>query len=177
MTRRKWRRLASTALIAGVLAAGGGARAESAADIFGNFQAGSTDPVEVTAETLEVFEEGSQRLSVFSGNVVVRRGKTLIKAAKIILFSNLDEPSAEGFTRIEASGNVFIGSGDQSVTGRTAVVEMTTNTVTISGEVVLAQGNNVITGSRMVVNMATGRARLEQTQGGRIRGVFSPNSQ
>ena len=177
MTPQPWRRLAAAAFLVGVLAAGGGALAQGAADIFAGFQARSNDPVEVDAASLEIFEEGDQRVSVFSGGVEVRRGDTLIKAAKITLYSNLDASSPEGFTRIEATGNVFIRSGQQTVTGKTAVVDMATRTITISGDVVLAQGNNVITGSRLVVNLATGRARVEQNQGGRIRGVFSPGGQ
>jgi len=175
-------RLTLAALVAGFLtvsflAFGGGATAQGAADIFAGFQARSDAPVEVDAQSLEIFEDGDQRVSVFSGGVEVRRGNTLIKAAKITLYSDLENTSPEGFTRIVAGGNVFVRSGEQTVTGNTAVVDMTTSTITVSGDVVLAQGTNVISGSRLVVNLATGRARVEQNQGGRIRGVFSPGSQ
>jgi len=158
-----------------MLAVGGGnALAEGAADIFSGFQAKSDEPVEVDALTLEIFEEGEQRIAVFSGAVVVRRGKTLIKAAEIKLFAPLDTAAPDAFTRIEAVGGVIIRSGDQAVTGKTVIVDMPSQTIVISGGVVLTQGGNVITGSRLVVNMATGRALVEQEPGKRIRGVFSP---
>ncbi len=177
MKPQPWRKLAVAAFVVGIVALADGAIAQGAADIFSGFQAQSNDPVEVEAASLEIFEDGDQRVSVFSGGVVVRRGDTLIKAAKITLYSGLRDASPEGFTRIEAGGNVFVRSGQQTVTGNTAVVDMVSRTIIISGEVVLAQGANVITGSRLVVNLATGRARVEQTEGGRIRGVFSPGGQ
>ena len=158
---------------AAVIAACGPAAAETAAQLFSGFQAQSKDPVQVDAEVLEVYEEGKQRISVFSGNVVVRRGNTTLKAATITLYSDLAAKSVDAFTRIEAGGGVSVKSKDQTVTGKTAVVNMDARTITVSGDVVLSQGGNVLTGSRLVVNLATGRARLE---GDQVRGVFTPSS-
>ena len=154
--------------------AAGSALGQDAADIFGGFSSASDAPIEVDAQTLDIFEQDGRRVTVFSGEVEVRRGNTLIRAAQITLFSSLDDSSPGGFTRIEADGDVFVRSGQQTVTGKAAVVDMATKTITISGGVVLAQGTNVITGNTLVVNLATGRARVEQSQGGRIRGVFNP---
>lgn len=162
-------------LLALVLVVGLSAPAQAAAaDLFNGFQAKSTDPIEVNAGSLEISEKDKQRISVFSGNVVVRRGNTTLKADKITLYSDANASSAQGFTRIEASGNVFVSSGPQTVTGKTAVVDMTTRVITVSGGVVLSQGSNVITGSRLVVNLATGQARVEQDPGKQIRGIFTP---
>jgi lipopolysaccharide export system protein LptA len=166
------RRLGLIALL--IIAVATPALAESAADIFGGFQSKSKDPIQVDAATLETYEEGTQRVSVFSGGVTVKRGNTLMKAGTIKLFSNLDASAANAFTRIEARDKIYVSSADQTVTGSTAVVDMKTNTITVSGGVVLSQGGNVITGSRLVVNLATGRARVEQEAGKQIRGVFSP---
>jgi lipopolysaccharide export system protein LptA len=153
-----------------LVVAGPAGAQSSATDIFSGFQSRSTDPVEVNAETLEVYEEGNQRITVFSGGVTVTRGDTTLKAATITLYSSLDSTSADAFTRIEASGKVWVNSGDQTVTGASAAVNMASKTITVSGGVVLTQGSNVLTGTQLVVNLATGRARVE----GATRGVFSP---
>ena len=142
----------------------------SASDIFSGFQSQSDDPVEVSSETLEVYEEGKQRITMFSGGVTVKRGPTTLRAATIKLYSPLDSTTADAFTRIEAEGKIWVNSGDQTVTGSNAVVDMATKTITVSGGVVLSQGTNVLTGTRLVVNLATGRARVE----GATRGVFQP---
>jgi lipopolysaccharide export system protein LptA len=164
--------LAALAFIAVALPAA----ADSTSDIFAGFQGKSKDPVQVDAESLEVYEEGAQRVSVFSGGVTVKRGNTLIKAGTVKLFSGTGAEAATAFTRIEADGKILVSSGDQKVTGSTAVVDMKTNTITVGGGVVLSQGANIITGSRLVVNLATGRARVEQEAGKQIRGVFAPNA-
>ncbi|MEJ0096805.1 MAG: LptA/OstA family protein [Bauldia sp.] len=174
------------------------ASADSTSDMFAGFQAKSNDPIQVDAQALEVHEEGNQRISVFSGGVTVKRGNTLMKAGTITLYSNASTtpaaPAATGtsapatasaaataaaanssaFTRIEASGKISVASGNQMVTGDTAVVDMKANTITVAGGVVLSQGPNVITGSRLIVNLTTGTARVEQEPGKQIRGVFSP---
>lgn len=168
MRRGLW---AGLVLAAAVLAVAPAA-ADSAADLFAGFQSQSKDPVQVDAQALEVFEEGSQRISVFSGDVVVTRGDTVLRAATIKLFSPL-EGKTDAFTRIEAEGGISVRSKDQTLTGRSAVVNMVANSIVVDGTVVLSQGPNVLTGKRLVVDLATGRARLE---GDQVRGVFSPSS-
>ena len=59
-------------LLAAVLAAGlPGAASAATVDLFNGFQAKSKDPVQVDAGVLEISEVGQQRISVFTGNVVV----------------------------------------------------------------------------------------------------------
>jgi lipopolysaccharide export system protein LptA len=163
----------AAALLAGLGLATTAAHADSASDIFAGFQAKSKDPIQVDAQALEVHEDANQRVSVFNGGVTVTRGNTIMKAGTISLYSGLQGAAASSFTRIEANGKISVSSGDQSVTGSAAVVDMKSNTITISGGVVLSQGQNVITGSRLIVNMTTGTARVEQEPGKQIRGVFS----
>jgi lipopolysaccharide export system protein LptA len=172
--RRRHRLAVGGLAVAGLIALGSSAAGETAAALFEAFQAKSTDPVQVEAELLEIYEEGEERVSVFSGNVVVRRGDTTMRAATIKLYSALESTAADAFTRIEAGGKVRVQSGPQTVTGERAVVDMRSRTITVSGGVVLSQGNDVISGSRLVVNLETGRARIEQAPGQQIRGVFTP---
>ncbi len=157
---------------AGLLA--GPTLAQSAGNIFSDFQAQSSDPIEIDAEALEIYEEGQQRITIFDGGVEVRRGDTLIRAATVTLYAPLSGESSDTFTRIEAKGGVFVRSGGQTVTGSTAVVDSPNNRIIVAGDVVLAEGTNVISGDRLVVDMTTGRARVEQKAGERIRGVFAP---
>jgi lipopolysaccharide export system protein LptA len=152
--------------------------AAPASDLFTGFQTRSNDPIQVDAGQLEISEENDQRISVFSGNVVVRRGDTVLTAKTIRIFSDLNDtrPKNEAFSRIEATGNVEVKSGEQTVTGSAVVVDMGKQTITMTGTVVLKQGANVITGDRLVVDLATGKARVEQAPGKPIRGVFTPGS-
>jgi lipopolysaccharide export system protein LptA len=158
--------------------AGTGAASAQAADLFTGFQNNSKDPIQIDAASLEISEEGKTRISEFSGSVVVTRGETVMRAGKIRVFSPLgkDKPKGQAFSKIEATGNVEVKSGAQTVTGSQVVVDMGKQTITMSGGVVLSQGANVITGDRLVVDLATGKARIEQEAGKPIRGVFTPGS-
>jgi lipopolysaccharide export system protein LptA len=163
---RAWAALAACLLAV----ASGQVRAQTATDLFSGFQSKSTDPVQVDAQSLEVYEEGKERIAIFNGNVVVKRGDTTLRAATIRLRQDL-EGKTDAFTKIEAEGGITVRSKDQTLTGKTAVVDMKLNSIVVSGGVVLSQGTNVLTGTRLVVDLATGRARIE---GDTVRGVFTP---
>jgi len=152
--------------------------AAQTSSLFTGFQSKSNQPIQIDAAQLEIVEEGDQRISEFSGDVIVRRGDTVLTAKTIKIFSDMsdDRPKKEAFYRIEAGGNVEVRSGGQTATGRTVVVDMGKQTITMSGTVVLKQGANVITGERLVIDLASGKARVEQAAGQPIRGVFTPGS-
>jgi lipopolysaccharide export system protein LptA len=146
-------------------------------DVFSGFGAKGKGPIEVDAKTLEIVEEGDQRISTFSGGVTVTRGNTTMKAAQITLYSNKESEATDqsGFTRMEATGTVYVNSGKQTVTGSQAVVDNKAQTITLSGDVVLSQGKDVLAADRLVIDMATGRARVEQVPGKSIRMVITPD--
>ena len=151
----------------------GSARAQST-DIFSGFSGKSGAPIEVDAETLEITEEGDQRISIFDGGVTVTRGNTTMKAVTIKLYTAKKSGDSTAFTRMEASGGkVYVNSGNQTVTGNSAIVDNLKQTITLDGDVVLSQGKNVIVAERLVIDMATGKAKVD-VPGGRIKGVFSP---
>lgn len=188
-------RLAAMVLLWSPLAAGG-AFAQATGEMFKGFQSDESGPVNVEADQLDVSQKDGQRISTFSGNVTVTRGDSILKAGKIAIYSSDEKvgaaagakpatkasaataglPGAGNFTRIEASGKVYVNSGDQTATGDNAVVDMVAQTVTLLGNVVLSQGPNVITGDRLVWDMETGKARIDQKAGSRIRGVFTPGA-
>jgi len=160
---------------------------------FTGFNAKSKDPIQVDAKTLEVFEENKQRISVFSGDLVVTRGPTVMHASKMKLYSDLggkdpkapqnaggkapSSPAGGSFTRIEAFGPVTVTSEDQSVTGSNAVVDMKTHILTMTGNVVLTRCKDVARGDKLIVDLQTGRARIDQTPGkGPIRVIISPET-
>ncbi|MCB1499204.1 MAG: hypothetical protein KDK07_05355 [Bauldia sp.] len=146
-------------------------------DLFSGFSKKGNGPIEVDAKTLEIVEEGDQRISTFSGGVTVRRGNTTMKAAQIKIFSNKDSNTTDqnGFTRMEATGTVYVNSGKQTITGTQAIVDNKAQTIVLAGNVVLSQGKDVLAADRLVIDMATGHARVEQTPGKSIRMVITPD--
>lgn len=80
--------------------------------------------------------------------------------------------------RVEATGNVYFVTPDQTIRGDHAVYTLAANEVVVTGDVILTQGQNVLTGGRLVYNTRTEAARMEgaSSNGGRIRGVFYPDN-
>lgn len=193
MIASTWRFFLAAAFVAPLLFVGLPADAQTGGEMFKGFQSNEKGPVNVEADSLDVVEKGGQRVSTFTGNVTVTRGDSVLKASKITIFSSNDQPQgaaaptpppgsdvmpgAGNFTRIEASGKVYVNSADQTATGDEGVVDMIAKQVTLTGNVVLSQGPNVITGDRLVWDMQTGKARVDQKPGARIRGVFTPGAQ
>ena len=190
MTSSTTRLCFALALAVPLMFAGAAARAQTTGEMFKGFQSDEKGPVNVEADALDVQEKNGLRVSTFSGNVTVTRGDSVLKAGKIAIYSSNDKPAAGAkpapgsdvmpgagsFTRIEASGKVYVNSGDQTATGDNGVVDMLAKQVTLTGNVVLSQGPNVITGDKLTWDMVTGKARVDQKAGGRIKGVFTPGA-
>ena len=77
-------------------------------------------------------------------------------------------------SRVEAAGNVYFVTPEQSIRGDRAVYTLANGEVVLTGDVILTQGRNVLTGGRLVYNVRTKTARMDSSGGGRIQGVFYP---
>jgi lipopolysaccharide export system protein LptA len=86
--------------------------------------------------------------------------------------------------KVLASGNVVVDSPKSGiVTGDNGVYSVGPRTVLMTGNVVLKKGKDVMRGAQLTVNLVTGQAvlgggaRTPGVSGGRVQGVFIPNSQ
>ncbi|HEX9904799.1 MAG TPA: LptA/OstA family protein [Propylenella sp.] len=153
-------------------------RAPAAAQDFGaafsGFDTGSDDPIQIEADRLEVHDP--EKLAVYSGNVRVRQGQTVLEAPELrVFYAGEAEPGGvpgSQVSRIEAGPGVTVRSGDQTATGNTAVLDMGRDLITMSGNVVLTQGSNIVRGDRLVVDLATKEGRVE---GGRVQTLIAPS--
>jgi len=149
------------------------AHAQDFGAAFSGFDTGSDDPIQIEADSLEVRDP--EKLAVYSGNVRVRQGGTILETPALQVFYT-GEPTAAGapgsaVARIEAGPRVTVRSGDQTASGERAVLDMTQDLITMSGNVVLTQGPNVVRGERLVVNLATRQGRIE---GNRVQTLITP---
>lgn len=184
----------SSAFAQGAPAAKGGANLPNA---FQGFSRDRDDPVRIEANSLEIHDK--DRYAVFSGNVVVQQGESIMRSRELKVHyegsvresqnqkgatakpageSVRSEP-AQRIRRLEALGGVVITNKDQKATGDTGVFDMRTNTATIIGNVVISQGPNVMRGDKLVVDLKTGYSRLEAGSkggGSRVQGLFVPST-
>lgn len=78
-------------------------------------------------------------------------------------------------SRVEATGNVYFVTPEQTIRGDRAVYTPANDTIVLTGDVILTQGENVMTGGRLTYNTRTEAAEMEGAgQGGRVQGVFYP---
>ena len=141
----------------------------------------SKEPIAIEADALEVFDK--EQRAIYSGNVIVTQGDTVMKAKKMVIFYDKPPETAgaaaptapdadTSIRRVEAEGNVVIIDKDQIATGDNGVYENATDMVTLTGNVALSKGQNVTKGSKLVYNLGTGVANVDAGATGRVTSSF-----
>jgi lipopolysaccharide export system protein LptA len=82
--------------------------------------------------------------------------------------------SQTGDSRLEATGNVYFVTPDQTIRGDRATYDTASGDIVVTGDVILTQGENVMTGGRLTYNVRTESAHIEGGEGRRVQGVFYP---
>ena len=144
------------------LSLGGGALAQTRSSV-------SNQPIGFGADDGEMTDTNL----TLRGRAEITQGQTRLRANAIQgAVSNGD------LTRIEASGDVYYVTPNETIRGDRAVYTVANSTVVVTGDVILTQGQNVLTGASLSYNVDTGQARIQggaASNGGRVRGVFYPN--
>ena len=107
------------------------------------------------------------------GRAEITQGDTRLRANAI---QGVRDASG-GLTRIEATGEVYYVTPNETIRGDRAIYTVSNATVVVTGDVILTQGRNVLTGASLSYNVDTGEARVAggtAANGGRVRGVFYP---
>jgi lipopolysaccharide export system protein LptA len=161
------------AAVTALILASGAASAQIAND--------SSAPVDVSADEQEVIN--SQCKQIFRGNVEVLQDKARLRAAIINVY-NKRQPgggagACGGVERLEADGEVFYVTPDQTVRGDRAVYTYANETIVITGDVIVVRGQDVARGDKMTVQTKTNDVKLESNakgrgKTGRVRSVIYP---
>lgn len=169
-------------LVAGILLAGAaGASAEAQRPT--GLKLSGDQPIQIESDRLEVRE--NDNVAVFSGNVSVTQGTTVMKSGRMTVHYARDGGSAAtgsaAIERLEVDGKVYVKSEDQVATGDRGTFDMKSEILVLTGkEVVLSQGENVIVGCKLTVQMRNGQAKLDgcggAEGGGRIKMLITPGS-
>jgi lipopolysaccharide export system protein LptA len=143
------------------------------------------EPIQIESDKLEVRE--SENIAIFSGNVSVTQGPTLLKSGKMTVYYAKDSGSAAtgsaNIDRLEVDGKVYVKSDKQVATGDRGTFDMKTEVLVLSGkEVVLSEGPNVLVGCKLTVQMKTGEAQVDGCKEGgsgtgRVMMSITPGSQ
>lgn len=140
-------------------------------------------PIEIESDKLEVLEQENK--AIFTGNVAVTQGPTIMKSGSMIVYYAKDGGSAatgsSNIERLEVDGKVYVKSDKQVATGDKGTFDMKTEVLVLSGsEVVLSEGNNVLRGCKLTVQMKSGQAQVDGCSkgggSGRVQMKLDPSS-
>jgi lipopolysaccharide export system protein LptA len=134
-------------------------------------------PITISSDSFQA--DLNAKTGTYSGNVLIIQGDMKLRANMVKLStvnSKLD--------KVFANGNVVVDSPKSGiVTGDAGVYSVVPRTVLMTGNVVMKKGKDVMRGAQLTVNLNTGQAllgggaRTSGATGGRVQGVFIPNSQ
>ncbi|MDF1620464.1 lipopolysaccharide transport periplasmic protein LptA [Pseudothioclava nitratireducens] len=133
---------------------------------FGGIRADTSQPVEVTADSLAVNQETG--VATFSGNVLIGQGSMRLQAATVLVEYGQGDQSK--INRLLASGGVTLVSEAEAAEAREAVYDVVKGTVVLTGDVLLTQGSNVMAGQKLSVDLRSGTGQMD----GRVRTILQP---
>lgn len=183
------------AALAAMLMLTGPALAQDGQNRITGLKLSGDEPIQIESDKLEVRD--AERKAIFTGNVQVVQGPTLLKAGRMVVYYTQDASTESGqsgaspaaaagasnIERLEVDEKVYVKSETQTATADAATFEMATEVLVMTGkEVVLTDGPNVILGCKLTVQMRTGEAKVDgcgktPTEKGRVKILISPKSQ
>ena len=152
---------------------------------FSGMKLSNDKPIQIESDKLEVHD--NDNTAVFTGNVNVVQGTTLMKAGRMVVHyikgakgsgdggnadsagektdssvGNLMSGGASNIKSIDVDGKVYVKSDDQIATGDHGTFDMQTQILVLEGDkVVLTQGDNVVIGCKLTANLKTGLSDLD----------------
>ncbi len=146
-------------------------------------KAASKEPVHITSDTLEAFND--ERLIVFSGNAVAVQGDKVIRSNKLLVYykkgadEGKDSAAANigqggDLDRIEAKGPVRITQLKKIVTGDEAVYYQDDQKIVVFGNAVMREGPNIVKGDRITVLLDENRGIVEAPENKRVSATIYP---
>jgi lipopolysaccharide export system protein LptA len=139
-------------------------------------QRNSNAPINISSDSFQA--DLNAKSGTYSGNVVVVQGDTKLRADQVRILT------VDGRAdKITANGKVVVDSpASGTITGDNGVYAVGPRTVLMTGNVTMKKGKDVMRGAQLTVNLVTGQAVLgggskaPGVSGGRVQGVFTPNS-
>lgn len=149
--------------------------------------------VDIEADTMEILDE--QKKAIFKGNVNAKRADVTLKSDTLVVTytetpvtpaakkeQSDTQPAAttDGtetpekkteVTFLDAEGNVVIITSRQTVTGKTAHMDVKANKLWVKGGAKVVQGKTVMNGEQLFVDLNTNKSEMT---GGRVKGSFVP---
>jgi len=137
---------------------------------FGGIKHDSSQPVEITADNLDINQNGGT--AVFAGNVKLGQGSLRMSATKVDVVYGKAGTSAQGtISTVTAQGDVVLSNGGEAAEAQRAFYNVANGNIEMTGDVILTQGVNALAGEKLVIDLDSGQANIS----GRVRAILQPN--
>jgi lipopolysaccharide export system protein LptA len=140
-------------------------------------KAEKSEPTNIKADSMKVIQE--KNITVFSGNVHVVRGKTIINCDELTVHHKKTQdknptPGKNSFESIEASGNVKIKMEEKTAQAEKAVYHSKEEILVLSGgRPEINDSGNKITGDSITYHINTGIMEVEKKSGSQVEATFT----
>ena len=185
--------LAVLSALAGLAFGGLGASAQTVDMSAATQESKTPRNVDIEADTMEILDE--QKKAIFKGNVNAKRADVTLKCDTLVVTytetpvtpaakkeQSGTQPAAttEGtetpekkteVTFLDAEGHVIIITSRQTITGKTAHMDVKANKLWVKGGTKVVQGKTVMNGDQLFVDLNTNKSEMT---GGRVKGSFVP---
>jgi lipopolysaccharide export system protein LptA len=139
---------------------------------FGGVAHDATQPVEITADELQLDQAAGT--AVFTGGVRVGQGALRMAADRIEVFYVEGANGGSGqVDRMQASGNVTLSNGTEAAESERATYEVASGVIEMEGDVLLTQGGNALSSQSMRINLTDGTGTLQ----GRVQTIIQPGAE
>ena len=127
-----------------------------------------------------------KQIATFMGNVDAVQGDLVLTSDELRVYyrGGGGEPGMNtgSIRRIEAEGNVFMSSPEETAEGEFGVYDVDGALLTLEGSVVLTRDDNIVRGQRLEIDLVTGRSQMfsappstaSGASGERVRAMFVP---
>jgi lipopolysaccharide export system protein LptA len=141
-----------------------------------NLRIDSADQVITASDSIEYYVGKKQAIA--RGNANAARGDQRLRADVLVADLREDAKGKTAVRQINAFGNVLISTPSEIVRASRGVYDLESGLATLTGGVKITRGPNQLNGDTAQTNMKTGVSRIISTpgQGGRVRGLFMPES-
>ncbi|HVN01666.1 MAG TPA: LptA/OstA family protein [Caulobacteraceae bacterium] len=149
-------------------------------------------PIDITADNGTLVNATCE--ATWSGSAEALQGSSRLRANVIRAFLKKKPPAPGGAApsagsvqtdcgatqRIEADGDVFYVTPDETARGDHAVYDADSDQIVMTGNVIVVQGKNVVHGDKMTIWVQTRQVQIDSAAKGRgapgrVRGVFYSN--
>lgn len=150
-----------------ILSLASAALAQGTGVAFGTIRQDTNQPVEVTADNLQVDQATGK--AIFTGNVVIGQGEMRLSASRVAV---VYRSNGDGIASLEATGGVTLVSGPDAAESERADYSIDSGTIVMTGNVLFAQGRSALSADRMSVRLSDGTAEMS----GRVRTILQSGS-